>query len=549
MQQQHGAKRIREAAGSAAPAHPEWPSARASGAGPVPLAAPSRYGGVSLQIAKRAKSLDDDCRLPGLPLMHSGVSDLLDTASLEVHDVITAASEPRASDSSEDTQDSGPTADHLQKLYAMPPPSPTPTLRHRQGPLASIEGSPLVAHRGHPVPVSAAFAQPLPPPPPPLERASSEPSPSSPSVSFRSKGVALVHAALNSLAVGVHSDAASCGFMEDESSVTRHDEHSDGGGKVALFSVCDGHGGASASRFLQSNLHERVLQRLRERGCGSGDLRTHSAASSDSSRASASPVAAAYDDDDARRALSLGFEDCEKELLSVGCTAGSTAVTVMIQSGGQALNVAWVGDCRAVLCRDGAALDLSHDHTPSNPREAARVLAEGGTISNGRLDDCLEVTRAFGDARAAPAGADGSAAAGKEGEGGDSAAAADASPARRKVATGLSAQAECVSKALQSGDEFVILGSDGLWDVMSSDDAVRITSSELRAYDDAQMAAEKLVQVRLPPLTSTLDSPPSTFVLYPLPSTLYPLPSTPLDPHSYIPHSSRPDPSHRRRWH
>jgi len=54
-----------------------------------------------------------------------------------------------------------------------------------------------------------------------------------------------------------------------------------------------------------------------------------------------------------------------------------------------------------------------------------------------------------------------------------------------------------VSEPLTSDDEFVILASDGLWDVLNAEEAVRLARSELAAYEDAQLAAEKLVEVAL----------------------------------------------------
>ena len=46
----------------------------------------------------------------------------------------------------------------------------------------------------------------------------------------------------------------------------------------------------------------------------------------------------------------------------------------------------WLRDCRAVLCRDGEAIELSSDHVLSRGEdspgacERARVLSEGGSI-------------------------------------------------------------------------------------------------------------------------------------------------------------------------
>ena len=69
------------------------------------------------------------------------------------------------------------------------------------------------------------------------------------------------------------------------------------------------------------------------------------------------------------------------------------------------LHLAWLGDCRSVLCRGGKALELTVDHVLSEgatggageDTERARVLREGGQIEAGRLSGFLEVARAFGD--------------------------------------------------------------------------------------------------------------------------------------------------------
>jgi serine/threonine protein phosphatase PrpC len=57
-----------------------------------------------------------------------------------------------------------------------------------------------------------------------------------------------------------------------------------------------------------------------------------------------------------------------------------------------------LGDCRAVLCRAGTAVDLTVDCKASRPDEIARITAAGGFVNNGRVRGQLEVSRALGDA-------------------------------------------------------------------------------------------------------------------------------------------------------
>jgi len=93
------------------------------------------------------------------------------------------------------------------------------------------------------------------------------------------------------------------------------------------------------------------------------------------------------------------------------------------------------------------ALQLTADHTARCPLEQARIEALGGTISHPcssddshRVNNQLEVTRSLGDC---------------------------------ELKDVVRADAEVLVRAIQPGDRFVVIASDGLWDVVNNQDAVR----------------------------------------------------------------------------
>jgi protein phosphatase 2C family protein 2/3 len=131
--------------------------------------------------------------------------------------------------------------------------------------------------------------------------------------------------------------------------------------------------------------------------------------------------------------------------------------------------VANAGDCRAVLSRRGRALDLSTDHKPTSAAEALRIAAAGGTVdSEGYVNGCVSVSRALGD-WCAPL---------KAHHSGDP----------------LSGEPEVVEHVLTGEDEFLLIGCDGLWDVLSSQQAVEFARQRLRQHNDPRLMAVELAR-------------------------------------------------------
>ncbi|XP_010443694.1 PREDICTED: probable protein phosphatase 2C 75 [Camelina sativa] len=128
--------------------------------------------------------------------------------------------------------------------------------------------------------------------------------------------------------------------------------------------------------------------------------------------------------------------------------SGSTAVTAVLTQ--DHIVVANTGDSRAVLCRNGMAIPLSNDHKPDRPDERARIEAAGGrvlVVDGARVEGILATSRAIGD---------------------------------RYLKPMVAWEPEVTFMKRESGDECLILASDGLWDVLSSQLACDIARFCLR---------------------------------------------------------------------
>lgn len=154
--------------------------------------------------------------------------------------------------------------------------------------------------------------------------------------------------------------------------------------------------------------------------------------------------------------------------VSIDSYCGTTALTALVL--GNNLLVANAGDCRAVLCRKGDAIQLSQDHRPSCEVERKRIEDLGGRVEYGYLNGDLAVTRALGDwYMKLPFGS--------------------ASP--------LTAEPEFQLTLLTEDDEFLIIACDGIWDAMSNQEAVSIVGRELMYHNDPEQCARELINQAL----------------------------------------------------
>lgn len=208
---------------------------------------------------------------------------------------------------------------------------------------------------------------------------------------------------------------------------------------MALFSVFDGHAGPRCSKFLKDHFAKIFF-----------DLKA--------TRRGEIPIG-----------LYKAFAKAENQYCQIARAAGwpdgSTAVVAVVH--GHHLLVAHVGDSRAVMCRGKKALELTSDHKPDRPDETERILAVGGTVertemggSIPRVNGHLAVSRSFGDLR------------------------------MKEVQRYVSAEPEMNVWQLTPEDKFIVLASDGLWDVLTNQEAVDF----VRRDSSKSKAARNLVK-------------------------------------------------------
>eukprot|EP00897_Mesotaenium_endlicherianum_P008986 jgi/Mesen1/8115/ME000435S07280 len=200
---------------------------------------------------------------------------------------------------------------------------------------------------------------------------------------------------------------------------------------VGLFGVFDGHGGSRAAEYVKQHLFQNLIN--------------HPQFSTDP-----------------KVAIEETFQQTDSDYLKAengqNRDAGSTASTAVIV--GKRLLVANVGDSRTVISRAGKATALSLDHKPNRRDEKERIEQAGGSVmwaGTWRVGGVLAVSRAFGD---------------------------------RLLKQYVVAEPEIQEETIGPEDEFLVLASDGLWDVVKDQEAVTM----VHQIADAEAASKTLAE-------------------------------------------------------
>ncbi|XP_030463730.2 protein kinase and PP2C-like domain-containing protein [Syzygium oleosum] len=200
---------------------------------------------------------------------------------------------------------------------------------------------------------------------------------------------------------------------------------------IHIFGIFDGHRGAAAAEFSAQALP--------------GILRSFSP-----TKSPPEALLEAFIKTDVVFRNELNTYRKSKGVIQKDWHPGCTAIVALIVR--NKLYVANAGDCKTILCRAGRPIALSKDHVASCPEERERIVNAGGQVK-WQIDTwrvgtaALQVTRSIGDDDLKPA---------------------------------VTAEPEITETVLSVEDEYLVMASDGLWDILTSEEVISIIKDTVK---------------------------------------------------------------------
>lgn len=148
-------------------------------------------------------------------------------------------------------------------------------------------------------------------------------------------------------------------------------------GKLRYYAIFDGHGGPfklkrnHVAKYCVDNLHNKI-----EKYLSNVDLNN---------------------EEYVCKAIIQAFMDLDTEMYTNGIYFGSTCTCLLIDDERRKIYQVNLGDSRSILFINDKIISITIDHHPDNEEEKLRIEKGGGTVSYGRVNGDLAVTRSFGD--------------------------------------------------------------------------------------------------------------------------------------------------------
>lgn len=248
--------------------------------------------------------------------------------------------------------------------------------------------------------------------------------------------------------VGVKEEQGRRPSMEDETDVQQR-----GDSQFAYFGVYDGHGGKEAATYVRAHLYRNIREKMK-------------------------PGASI------KQAIIDGYLATDDGYWKTNGQegTGTCVLSALVDKGANVLYLAWAGDSRAVLSKNGKVCFASQDHKPDRWDETKRIERSGAFVSYNRRDvprvnGYLAVSRAIGDFYLKDQ---------------------QLPPESRAV----TAVPEVHQIELDGTEDFLVLACDGVWDVMKNEEVITFVNtmknimtngSEIVTPHQANMIANGLV--------------------------------------------------------
>ena len=209
---------------------------------------------------------------------------------------------------------------------------------------------------------------------------------------------------------------------------------------IALFAVFDGHGGAEVAKFCSDNFAK--------------ELKLNENFKKGNYKEALEDTFLRMDEilmgENGLEILRQYKQETDMATSFAGCTAN------LVLFVGNKAYIANAGDSRCIsYTKDNKVLPLSQDHKPDSEEEKKRIVKAGGYVSDGRVNDNLNLSRAIGDLE-------------------------------YKKNTELHPKEQIISafpdveEHTIDGDQFFIIGCDGIWETKTAEEICEITQRRLK---------------------------------------------------------------------
>jgi len=233
----------------------------------------------------------------------------------------------------------------------------------------------------------------------------------------------------------------------------------------SFFAVYDGHGGYEVAKYAARHLHHILedSEKFKSGDIGGALVEAYIATDDLMLTPEGYKEINEIHNEFSVKTDSL-FATTEVSSNMIGCTA----VSCVIDFDKHVITCANSGDSRCIVCEAGKAKRLSEDHKPQLESEAARIKAAGGRITNGRVNGNLNLTRTLGDHE-------------------------------YKKNKKLKPEEQIISCVpdirtydIKDETDFLVLGCDGIWDVMLDQETVNFVTQRLLPRDCLTEEEKKL---------------------------------------------------------